>query len=87
MMDAVTLEHVEALAARLTPEEQARLAEHLLSNLSSSAPSGGQSARMNWMSLRGVAPGLLGGEDAQHWVSRGRHEADVERAKALKPCP
>ena len=86
-MDAVTLEHVEALAARLTLEEQARLAEHLLSVLSSAAASGRQSARMNWMSLRGVAPGLLGGEDAQRWVSRSRQELDEEREKTRKPCP
>ena len=79
MTDIVTLEQVEALAARLTLEEQACLAEHLQEKLNSHPAPGGSDARINWMSLRGVAPGLLGGEDAQHWVSRTRRESDEQR--------
>ncbi len=35
--------------------------------------------RYDWMSVRSIAPNLLGGEDAQDWVSRTRREADEHR--------
>ena len=41
----------------------------------------------DWMSVRGIAPDLLGGEDAQEWVSRTRREADEHRDKQLRRDP
>jgi hypothetical protein len=35
----------------------------------------------DWMSLRGIAPDLLEGEDAQAWVSRTRRESDEDRER------
>ncbi len=43
--------------------------------------------RHDWMSVRGIAPNLLGGEDAQEWVSRTRREADESREKQWKRNP
>jgi hypothetical protein len=43
--------------------------------------------RHDWMSVRGIAPNLLGGEDAQEWVSRTRCEADEHREKQWKRQP
>ena len=34
---------------------------------------------IDWMSVRGVAPDLLDGEDAQEWVSRSRSQSDEGR--------
>jgi hypothetical protein len=34
------------------------------------------SERHDWMSVRGIAPHLLNGEDAQEWVSRTRREVE-----------
>jgi hypothetical protein len=72
MAAKVTLQQVEASAIQLSPDELARLVERL----SELTASGGQAPRTDWMSLRGVAPGLLDGEDAQHWVSRTRRGSD-----------
>jgi hypothetical protein len=40
--------------------------------------------RHDWMSVRGIAPNLLEGEDAQAWVSRTRREADEGRERQWK---
>lgn len=40
--------------------------------------------RHDWMSVRGIAPNLPGGEDAQQWVSRTRRAADERRKKQWK---
>jgi hypothetical protein len=83
MADKVTLEQVEALAAQLTPAERVQLVERLSSALRS--PAGGESAAgFDWMTIRGVAPGLLEGEDAQAWVSRTRREDDEHRERNLR---
>lgn len=37
--------------------------------------------RHDWMSIRGTAPNLLDGEDAQEWVSRTRREGDEHRER------
>jgi hypothetical protein len=44
-------------------------------------------ARPSWMEIEGIAPDLLGGEDAQAWVSRTRREADESRDSALRGKP
>ena len=43
--------------------------------------------RHDWMSVRGIAPNLLDGEDAQEWVSRTRREVDEQREKQWKRNP
>ena len=43
--------------------------------------------RRSWSEIRGIAPNLLGGEDAQEWVSRTRREADEHREKQLRRQP
>jgi len=40
--------------------------------------------RHDWMSVRGIAPDLLEGEDAQVWVSKTRREADESRERQWK---
>lgn len=35
----------------------------------------------DWMAMRGIAPGLLRGDDAQHYVTESRQESDL-RARA-----
>lgn len=48
-------------------------------------PVGNESVeRHDWMSVRSIAPNLLGGEDAQAWVSRTRREADEGREQQWK---
>jgi hypothetical protein len=53
----------------LSPEQVARLAK-------SRTP-----GRRSWREIRGVAPNLLCGEDAQEWVSRTRREDTEHREK------
>ena len=38
----------------------------------------------DWMALRGIAPNLMEGEDAQEWVTRTRREEDERREKQWK---
>jgi hypothetical protein len=83
MSNAVTFDEVAALAARLPPEEQKRLAEKIVRGLSSSELAK-EAGRHTWSSLRAVAPYLLGGEDAQQWVTRSRRESDEGREKAWR---
>ena len=45
---------------------------------------GRNAGRRDWMSIRGIAPNLLGGEDAQEWVSRTRREGDEHREQQLR---
>ena len=80
MTNGVTFEQVEALAAQLPREDRLRLAEKILTDLRTSPPSG-EPGGFDWMAVRGIAPNLLGGEDAQQWVSRTRREADEHREK------
>jgi hypothetical protein len=77
MAETVTREQVAALAAQLPPDERRRLAEQLLRELAESPPA----EQLDWMSLRGIAPNLLDGEDAQAWVTRTRREADEHRER------
>jgi hypothetical protein len=84
---APSLEQVQALAAQLPPTERRRLAEQILEDLESRSTSGGVCPRYDWMTIRGIAPNLLEGEDAQHWVSRTRREADEQREKQWRHTP
>jgi len=69
--DRVYEETIRALPA----PEQLRLAERIVRYLSSGA-SQKPGIRKSWSEMRGIAPSLLGGEDAQQWVSRSRSESD-----------
>lgn len=73
-MVARTAEDVYQLIRQLPVVERLRLVERIAHDLSS----GAEPARpaFDWAQLAGAAPGLLGGEDAQAWVSGSRREAD-----------
>ena len=76
-MSADTVSELLQRANALTLAEQLLLATQLIERARElCAP---PSPRHKWQELDGVAPGLLDGEDAQVWVSRGRREADEDR--------
>ena len=81
-MAFTTIDELYEQAVRpLSLTDQLRLVERIARDLSD-ASSGEPEQRYDWMSLRGIAPGLLEGEDAQAWVSRCRQEADRHREPA-----
>ncbi len=71
----------------LPAAECLRLIEMTAYDLMAQSEEGQPPERHNWMSVRGIAPNLLGGEDAQEWVSRSRCEADEHREKQWKHQP
>ena len=79
-MTAGTPQDLMRQADSLSPDDQLRLAEYLVSRARTTK------ARLprRWQDLCGIAPNLLGGEDAQEWVSRGRRESDEHRKAQLK---
>jgi hypothetical protein len=86
-MGAKTADEVyEQIVKSLPPGERRRLAKRIMDDLP--APerdeSAGSEERHDWMSMAGIAPNLLGGEDAQEWVSRTRREADEHRERQWK---
>jgi len=85
-MPPLSVEEIyEQVIRSLSPAEQAQLLEKIARNLSQQIPAGEPSERHDWMSVRGIAPHLLAGEDAQAWVSRSRREADEHRDKTPTP--
>jgi hypothetical protein len=85
-MPPLSVEEIyEQVIRSLSPAEQAQLLEKIARNLSQQIPAGESQERYDWMSVRGVAPNLLAGEDAQAWVSRSRREADEHRDKTPTP--
>ena len=87
MTGPMTLEQVAALAGQLPPSDRLRLVERIAHDLASSPAEAELGPRPDWMSLRAIAPNLLGGEDAQAWVSRTRREADEHRQLPSKHQP
>jgi hypothetical protein len=87
MTSPMSLEQVAALAAQLPPPDRLRLVKRIARDLASTPAQGEPSGRHDWMSLRGIAPNLLGGEDAQAWVARNRREADEHRQQTLRRQP
>ena len=81
MSEAITMEQIAALAARLSPTEQEQLAKRLLRGSAAPEAAAEQNAPFDWQSIRGVAPDLLAGEDAQQWITRTRREADEHRER------
>lgn len=67
----------------LQPGEQLRLVEKIVHELAGSGSPRTQ-PRRSWREIRGIAPNLLEGEDAQEWVSRSRREDDEHSQQALR---
>jgi hypothetical protein len=65
---------------QLTLPEQMQVIEHIHYLQNRSAVS---QPNRSWRDLEGIAPNLLGGEDAQAWVNRSRDEWD-EREQHLR---
>jgi hypothetical protein len=84
MSEKITVERIVELASQLTPAERARLVDQLLGELRQGNAGGATEPGFDWMSIRGVAPGLMEEEDAQAWVTRTRRESDEQREKSLK---
>jgi hypothetical protein len=82
MSNSITLEQVEALAAKLPPADRRTLAERLLRGLPTQET--GQ-APLHWADIRGALDYPACGEDAQEWVSRSRQEADDRRERQGGP--
>jgi hypothetical protein len=87
MTTLVSFEHVATLATQLSSAERLRLVERIAHDLAASAGTETAAPRPSWESIRGIAPNLLGGEDAQEWVSRSRKEADEHRENQLRQAP
>ena len=81
-MTLTTTEEIyEQIVKPLPTAERLRLVGKIVYDLSIQATEGELPERHDWMSLRGVAPDLLDGEDAQTWVSRTRRESDEDRER------
>jgi len=78
---ATTEKIYEQIIKPLPAAERLRLVGKIVNDLSIQAIEGKFSECHDWMSLRGIAPDLLDGEDAQTWVSRTRGESDEERER------
>lgn len=66
---------------QLTPSEQLEVISHATEQLKRQTATPNQPKR-SWRSLRGIAPNLLGGQDAQEWVNQLRGEWD-ERERVI----
>jgi hypothetical protein len=81
-MTLTTTEEIyEQIVKPLPAVERLRLVGKIVYDLSIQAIEGELPKHHDWMSLRGVAPNLLDGEDAQTWVSRTRGESDEDRER------
>ena len=87
-MPPLSVEEIyEQIVRSLSPVEQAQLLEKIARNLSHQLPASEPLERYDWMSVRGIAPHLLAGEDAQAWVSRSRRETDEHRERKVRGEP
>src|SRR5262249_25097063 len=85
-MTLTTTEEIyEQIVKPLPAAERLRLIGKIVNDLSIQAIEGNLPELHNWMSLRGIAPNLLEGEDAQTWVSRTRRESDEDRERQWRP--
>lgn len=62
---------------QLPAAEQLRIVERIAQELSS--PDQEIAESYDWMAVRGIAPSLLGSQDAQEWVSALRRDSDAHR--------
>ena len=77
----------EQVIKRLSPMQRLRLVEKIAHELSAQPSEGEPPPPYDWMAVRGIAPNLLGGEDAQEWVSRTRRESDERREQSWRREP
>ena len=84
MNEPVTVHQLALLAAQLPPADRKRFAQQILQELESEPQQGQQPRHRSWREIRGSVPHPLCGEDAQAWISRGRHEADEQRDQQLR---
>lgn len=80
-------EAYEQIVKALSPAERRRLAERIIDDLDGGQPQESAGEPCDLLSLGGMAPDLLDGEDAQEWVSRTRREADEHRERQWKRGP
>jgi hypothetical protein len=81
-MTLTTTEEIyEQIVKPLPAAERLRLVGKIVYDLSIQAAEGELTGHHDWMSLRGIAPDLLDGEDAQAWVSSTRGESDEDRER------
>lgn len=66
---------------QLTTEEQFEVISHVTEQLKRRTATRNQSKR-SWRELRGIAPNILDGQDAQEWVNQLRSEW-TEREKRI----
>ena len=87
-MAKISIEKIyEQHTKSLPMAERLRLIEMTVHDLMAQPAEDEPPERYSWMSVRGIAPNLLGGEDAQAWASRTRREADDHREKQWKREP
>jgi hypothetical protein len=85
-MTLTTTEEIyEQIVKPLPAAERLWLIGKIVNDLSIQAIEGELPDRHDWTSLRGIAPDLLDGEDAQTWVSRTRRESDEDRERQWRP--
>ena len=66
------LEQILQEIEQLSPEEQKQLSERLAERIKTFETVG--QPKRSWQELRGIAPNILGGRDAQEWVNELRDE-------------
>lgn len=66
---------------QLTPEEQLEVISHVTDQLKRRTVTQTKPKR-SWRELRGIAPNVLNGQDAQEWINQLRNEWD-EREKRI----
>lgn len=82
-MSQELLNELMSKSERLNPEEKRQLMRYLSSHLQKddnlmSKP------RHKWREIRGIAPNLLNGKDAQEWVNELRQEATENREQIIR---
>jgi hypothetical protein len=73
------LEQILQEIEQLSPDEQKQLSERLAERVKSSEVV--NQPKRSWQELRGIAPNILGGRDAQEWVNELRNEWEERELK------
>jgi hypothetical protein len=73
------LEKILQEIEQLSPDEQKQLSERLAERVKSSEVV--NQPKRSWQELRGIAPNILGGRDAQEWVNELRNEWEERELK------
>jgi len=74
MQRNATLEKIEKQAERLTPQEQLRLVDKLIHQLTRAGLT--QEKPLDWSKLYGLGKGLWKGNNAQEYVNKLREERE-----------